>query len=271
MIRHFSLALAAASTALFMAPAMASDSPPEMPQMVGGYSAMSLESDDSIAIAKTALRLVGDDPMNFVQILSAEQQVVAGMNYRMQIQIGTGEVWAVTVYRNLQGEYSVTMAEKQPALPVTSMKLNNNGFVVMGTDGSVTPVAFGTPKADTMAAISFRPDAGESTLDECGAGSIAFASWPDGLNLLFQDDSFVGWSLDERGDGIPFVGDIGIGVTLASLQQAGQVHVEDTSLGYEFIMMGETGDVAGISGILEAKDETGKVLSMWAGTSCNFR
>lgn len=45
-------------------------------------------------------------------IEAISQQVVAGMNYRMDLVFTDGSRWRIQVYRNLSGERSLTSAEK---------------------------------------------------------------------------------------------------------------------------------------------------------------
>jgi hypothetical protein len=46
-------------------------------------------------------------------IIEASQQVVAGMNYSMTLKLKNGETWVVTVYKDLQGQYSLSEYSKQ--------------------------------------------------------------------------------------------------------------------------------------------------------------
>lgn len=66
--------------------------------MVGGYSATSTTSPEVQQAAQFAAQSLGS---SLVKITQAEQQVVAGMNYRMQLILVNGTKYQVVVYRDL--------------------------------------------------------------------------------------------------------------------------------------------------------------------------
>lgn len=47
------------------------------------------------------------------EIQSVEQQVVAGMNYKVNFTIEDGEAYSATVFRNLKGEYKLISVQPQ--------------------------------------------------------------------------------------------------------------------------------------------------------------
>ena len=131
--------------------------------------------------------------------------------------------------------------------------------------GSARPIPFGTARAQTLAALAFRGPPGTRTNGECGAGPLAYASWPDGLQIWFQDDKFAGWALDGRTEGaIGTAAGIGPGSTRAELDSAYAAAVEQSTLGTEFAA-GE------LFGLLDGAGQGAKITNMWAGVSCNFR
>jgi len=47
-------------------------------------------------------------------IESAQQQVVAGMNYRLALTLRDGSRWNVVVYRQLNGQLQLTSTDRLP-------------------------------------------------------------------------------------------------------------------------------------------------------------
>lgn len=232
--------------------------------VVGGWSALDpAHADAQVAAAAAVARLPGGGALAGIE--SAEQQVVAGMNYRLVILLADSRRWSVTIWRKLDGGWELTRSERLADRVEPRLRMAADGLAITGADGAVRTLAFGTAQAAVMQAVAFRGPAGESTNAECGAGPIQFASWPDGVNLLFQDGTFKGWSLDSRADAMTLADGIGIGATLADLRKGGSVAVEETSLGQEFTYRDA------ISGVLDGKGEKARIDALWAGLSCVFR
>ena len=84
---------------------------------VGGWSKAEVDDPEVVAAAKFALRetqKTTDSKLTLTKIVSAKQQLVAGMNYAVTLQVAAGgdepiqrEAEAV-VYKNLDDEYSLT-------------------------------------------------------------------------------------------------------------------------------------------------------------------
>ncbi|MBC7770242.1 MAG: hypothetical protein H7124_15790 [Phycisphaerales bacterium] len=135
------------------------------------------------------------------------------------------------------------------------------------TSGSASPIPFGRPQADVLAPLErMRGPAGQGVNQDCGAGPVEYASWPDGLSLVFQDGRFAGWGLDGRAAGaLTTASGIGPGSTRAALDAVyGDVRVTRTSLGNEF-------SAGSFSGVLDGPNATSLITDMWAGTSCVAR
>jgi hypothetical protein len=150
-----------------------------------------------------------------------------------------------------------------------SVALDAGGLlIVMKDTGSTRMIDFGLPKDRTVAIVTNVAGAPtpESTNSECGAGPVQFIAYPDGLTLLFQEDRFVGWSLDKDAAGKQStMSGIGVGSTRSDLAAAySGVQVSETSLGQEF-------SAGGLYGVLDGPDGAAKIEVMWAGTSCVFR
>ena len=132
--------------------------------------------------------------------------------------------------------------------------------------GSARPLSFGLPAEQVLAVIeASRGPAERGTNDECGAGAMEFARWPDGLGLAFQDGVFVGWSLDDRAGGVLTTSSgIGPGSSRREMEEVYEVTVEETTLGTEF-RVGE------VSGLLDGPGRDARITNLWAGVACLFR
>jgi hypothetical protein len=87
--------------------------------------------------------------------------------------------------------------------------------------GSARPIAFGTPWPQALAALAFRgaPETGRN--EECEAGPLDYARWPDSLTLYGQDGKLVGWFADRGGAGtLATAAGVGPGTTRQDLEAA---------------------------------------------------
>lgn len=233
---------------------------------VGGWSDVAADDAQLRDAAAFAARAIAGEGASVVAIANGRRQVVAGMNYAMEISLSDGGRWRATVWRRLDGGMALTAAERleaaAPAAAEPKLTVEPGGLALRDpATGKVTTIAFDTAQNRVMTALAFRGPAGETRNEECGAGPTDFASWPDGLNLLFMQGRFVGWTLDQRADTLAMGDGIAIGSSEAQLGKAARYTIEDSTLGREFL----TED--GVSGIVDG----GKVSALWAGASCVFR
>jgi len=159
-----------------------------------------------------------------------------------------------------------------PATPATDttpdVGLAAEGLQLVSGGGATALVPFDGSQESTIKSLSWAlggPPGAITTNEECGAGPIQFAEWPNGLQALFQEGKFVGWALG-HGDTekITTISGIGIGSTREQLLSAyAGATIEEGSLGQQFAA-GE------LYGILDGKAPTSKIDAIWAGTSCNF-
>jgi hypothetical protein len=94
-------------------------------QRTGGYKEVATDDEQVMAAAEFAVTEQGkkqEMTYNLVSVEHAEQQVVAGINYRLCLKVGyhkedddadTTEFVRVVVYRNLQRAYSLTSWTKE--------------------------------------------------------------------------------------------------------------------------------------------------------------
>ena len=109
MVRLTGVALIALLGACASNPVEAPVVPMDAP-IVGGYAPANLESDAVKAAQAVALNEIykNDKTSATIMKVEAQQQVVAGMNYKFDITLNDNSRFQVTVYRDLQGEMSVT-------------------------------------------------------------------------------------------------------------------------------------------------------------------
>jgi len=87
--------------------------PPPMP-MTGAYGTADIADPATKEASDLAVsEIYKRDPTRaLVESVTAELQVVAGLNYRFDIQMSGGARYRVVVYRNLQNELTVSEYEK---------------------------------------------------------------------------------------------------------------------------------------------------------------
>ena len=268
MSKTLSLALYGALVTL--TPIAAQATPPG-PVIAGGWAPAGVNDPQVRQAADfAASQLPGGGAIRSVD--SASQQVVAGMNYRMELTLADGSRWAVTVYRMLSGQMrlseSTRLASAAPQV-AASLRLARNGLQVRRAGTAPIVLSFGIPRAQVLESLRFRPAPQTSTNGECGAGPVDFAQWQDGVSLLFQHDRFGGWSLSKPNAStntstISTTDGIRIGTTLAELRKKRGFRLQRTTLGHEFT-------VGAISGIVSGTSARARVTDLWAGLSCTFR
>ncbi len=162
---------------------------------------------------------------------------------------------------------ATTPADTQDAAAKPVLAVEEEGLRLFdAASGSARPIAFGMPTEQVVAALeAVRGKAERGTHSECGAGTLDFANWKDGLSLLFQEGRFVGWAADDRGGGaVTTISNVGPGSTRRELEAAYQIQIDETSLGTEFM-------AGGITGVLDGQGPDARITNMWAGVNCVFR
>jgi glucose/arabinose dehydrogenase len=98
------------------APAAPPAAPLARPPMMGGYSPADGANPDVAKAKGLAVAAVMKDlsTPTAVKSISAEQQVVAGTNYKVHVTLSTGDTYDVVVFRDLKGAMSVTSVKKAP-------------------------------------------------------------------------------------------------------------------------------------------------------------
>jgi len=135
--------------------------------------------------------------------------------------------------------------------------LDPRGIQPLGTDLRIDFGRAQTGVIDTVSGLQTRPPAQVAVLEECGAGEVTAAIWPDGLVLNFLDGDFLGWVIDQNG----FV--TGTGLEVGQSREVLPVTgFEETSLGTEF-------EAQGIFGLLDEQHQD--IALLWSGVTCFFR
>jgi hypothetical protein len=167
-----------------------------------------------------------------------------------------------------QPSETIVADQRRPATAEPRLALDPEGLRWFLPNGAARALPFGTAQGDVTASLEqLRGDAAKGINQDCGAGPVQFASWPDGLSLVFQNGRMAGWSIDGRASGgITTADGIGIGTTRSQLEDAigPPIKVQRTSLGIEF-SAGE------YHGLFDGTGENARITDMWAGVSCAAR
>ena len=99
----------------------AADQPakPDQPAVCGGYSPAEIDTEVR-KVAEFAVKSqakANGTPLRFVKILKAERQVVAGLNYRLEIEVADGSKHLkarAVVWKKLDGSLALTAWETIP-------------------------------------------------------------------------------------------------------------------------------------------------------------
>lgn len=148
----------------------------------------------------------------------------------------------------------------------TTLGLDTQGLR-LDDGGTDRVVEFGADRATVTGLLTrYLGPVTTDELPECGQGPRTSLAAGE-LVTLFDGDSFVGWEL--RGSSEPpllLPDGLGIGSTLAELQDAYQVSVEETTLGTEFFTRdGQFG------GFLDGTGPTATATRLSARETCYFR
>lgn len=155
--------------------------------------------------------------------------------------------------------------------PLTEALLEGDGLTpAQPGGGTALKLAFGQPMDEVIAAMAARRGGAAPTMShnaECGAGPLDFASWGDGVQLVFQDGRFAGWWLDEAAPtGFSTLSGLHIGSTLRELRAAHpDADIGEATIGPEFTAGGD------IHGTLTGTNDAAEINNLYAGVSCIFR
>jgi len=156
------------------------------------------------------------------------------------------------------------LADSYRPAPGDRVQISQGGLALSRPDASaMAPLPFGSPFHESlrMLATVLGPDFSVNLPEECPAGPVVVVSFPDQIDLIYQNDHLVGWML-RRGSELTTAGGISLGAPLAALGGFATLEVFESSIGWEF-------QAGSISGLLS--DREGMVEHLWSGTVCIFR
>lgn len=160
------------------------------------------------------------------------------------------------------------IAKPKPPTPrvrvETPLMLAPDGLLVADHAGKMQLLPYGTgrTKAESAVAMVGGTPMTRGSSSECGAGTVDYTRYKDGLQLTFQDGKFAGWTINAAASPLKTAKGIGIGSTRQELDAAfADLTVEDSSLGLLF-------SSGGLTGLLDIDGIEGLVTDIWAGTVC---
>lgn len=116
---------------ILVSPAFAADAPAKTsrPGLAGGYSPAEIDSDVR-TVAEFAVKTQAEStgrPLRLIKILKAERQVVAGLNYRLEIVIADGSKRlkaGAVVWKKLDGSLALTSWENPAGGKASTFRRN---------------------------------------------------------------------------------------------------------------------------------------------------
>ena len=101
-------AISIALAALVPASVRAELSPPPSPPVTGGWHELRPSDPELVAVAAFVVPRLPVRRPRLLRIEGGERQVVAGMNYRIGLQLTDRSRWLALVWRKLDGTYQLT-------------------------------------------------------------------------------------------------------------------------------------------------------------------
>ncbi|CAL1692056.1 hypothetical protein MMB232_02212 [Brevundimonas subvibrioides] len=153
-----------------------------------------------------------------------------------------------------------------PAASPSRIRIQGLGLDITDAAGTTSTLKFEqVSQADAIAAVNAAtgttPEV--TTNNDCPSGPTSFADYPNGLQLVFVDGSFQGWTLDQAG--IYTENEFGVGVDRATMDSLPDFQIDTSStLGVEFYFQG-------VNGFMSSDAPDGVVESLYAGLTCFFR
>jgi uncharacterized protein involved in outer membrane biogenesis len=105
------IALASLGACSKPTPSHVPPSPDPAAPIAGGWSQAGIDADVTSAATFAAQRL-DRKGAKLLKVNAAEQQVVAGMNFKIDLTLTDKSSWRVTVFRNLDGVMELTSSAK---------------------------------------------------------------------------------------------------------------------------------------------------------------
>lgn len=87
-------------------PNFAMEVPAEGDILVGGWVVVAIDDPEILAAAQFAARTGAD--IALTEVIAAQQQIVAGVNYNLTIMLADESLWQAQVFHSLDGEMELT-------------------------------------------------------------------------------------------------------------------------------------------------------------------
>lgn len=139
--------------------------------------------------------------------------------------------------------------------------------VVLSADGLTAGseafyFAAGQREVEAAVARALGKASDSGTNEECGAGPIAYSTFPGGLTVNFQEGSLVGWNWGAEAQNIELAGEISVGAPRS------QIEAED---GFSMIKGSTLGDEFALGDRIGGFFEDDRLSMLYSGTQCFFR
>lgn len=159
-----------------------------------------------------------------------------------------------------------SVEEPQRLATQGGLTIDGEGLRHFSPEGAATPIPFGTAQNAVLTAVAASLGGNAPAIrtnGECGAGPTQFVRFRNGLQLDFQAQRFVGWTLDQPG--LTTADGVGVGSARSTVEDSRTVElVPNSTLGVEF----SSGD---LGGFFDGNGADAKVVSLYAGQTCFFR
>lgn len=155
-------------------------------------------------------------------------------------------------------------ADSYRPAPSDRVMISQGGLALASPDATArAALPLGSPFHDSLRQLVtvMGPDFTVYLPEECPAGPVVVVSFPDRIDLIYQQDQLAGWML-RPGSDLTTAGGIGLGAPLAALGGLTALDIFESTLGWEF-------QAGSLSGLLS--DREGIVEHLWSGTVCIFR
>lgn len=200
-----------------------------------------------------------------VDAVSTGEGITEQRQYRLAM--GEGGRLNVTISGSESSRVRCNAPEAASADPVgrVPLALAGDGLqLVDPNSGRTRMIAFGTPRAETLALV--KSALGDpSVTNRCEVAPLTGAQFGERMAIYFENDRFAGWSANPRGGrGLSSMSGVRIGSTRAEMEDSLVLEISQTSLGTEF-------DAGGLAGVLSGRGPEARVEALWAGMACIAR
>ncbi|MGI3184446.1 hypothetical protein [Nioella aestuarii] len=156
------------------------------------------------------------------------------------------------------------LADSYSPTPGDIVTIGQGGLGLSAADATATAtLPFGAPFHESLRTLAtiMGHDFSVYLPEECPAGPVVVVSFPNQIDLIYQQDQLAGFML-RRGSTLTTQAGVGLGTPLAALGSFATLDVMESTLGWEF----QAGQIHGL-----LSEREGIVEHLWSGTVCIFR